>query len=65
MDSANTDDEREPLRTFTLGSWTVDGESNQLIAAQQQLTIEPKMMDVLIYLCQHAARPQEIQLQQT
>ncbi|MAQ01744.1 MAG: hypothetical protein CL586_06405 [Alteromonadaceae bacterium] len=54
MDSANTDDEREPLRTFTLGSWTVDGESNQLIAAQQQLTIEPKMMDVLIYLCQHA-----------
>ena len=54
MDSANTDDEREPPRTFSLGSWTVDGESNQLITPQQQLTIEPKMMDVLIYLCQHA-----------
>ncbi|MBR9791651.1 MAG: tetratricopeptide repeat protein [Gammaproteobacteria bacterium] len=54
MDSANTDDLREPSRTFTLGAWTVDGESNQLITAQQQLTIEPKMMDVLIYLCQHA-----------
>tara|TARA_B100002003_G_scaffold251621_1_gene296303 strand:+ start:1359 stop:4274 length:2916 start_codon:yes stop_codon:yes gene_type:complete len=54
MDSANTDDEREPPRTFALGSWTVDGKSNQLITPQQQLTIEPKMMDVLIYLCQHA-----------
>ncbi|OKY26187.1 tetratricopeptide repeat protein [Thalassotalea sp. PP2-459] len=54
MDSNSTAEYTEQPRTFTLGTWTVDGDSNQLIKEGTRLTIEPKMMDVLIYLCQNA-----------
>ncbi|MDO6505372.1 tetratricopeptide repeat protein [Colwellia sp. 4_MG-2023] len=42
--------------SFTLGEWAVDSGSNQLISKDNSFTIEPKMMDVLIYLCQNAGQ---------
>ena len=53
MDSKSTKAQTDLSRTFILGSWSVDGDSNQLIKAGERFVIEPKMMDVLIYLCQH------------
>ncbi|MDT0604356.1 tetratricopeptide repeat protein [Thalassotalea castellviae] len=53
MDSKRTKEQSDLSRTFVLGAWSVDGDSNQLIKAGERFVIEPKMMDVLIYLCQH------------
>ncbi|XQW83871.1 tetratricopeptide repeat protein [Thalassotalea piscium] len=52
-DYLNTTDKQY---AFTLGEWTVDSGSNQLISKDKCFTIEPKMMDVLIYLCQNAGQ---------
>ncbi|WP_286235625.1 tetratricopeptide repeat protein [Thalassotalea sediminis] len=54
MDAKATSGLTKKSRTFTLGTWTVDGDSNQLLNEDKRYTIEPKMMDVLIYLCQNA-----------
>lgn len=53
MDSKSIAEHTEQPRIFTLGDWIVDGDSNQLRQKDIHLTVEPKMMDVLIYLCQN------------
>lgn len=42
--------------TFIVGEWTVESTSNQLVSGDKCITIEPKMMDVLICLCQHSGK---------
>ncbi|SET57016.1 nSTAND1 domain-containing NTPase [Thalassotalea agarivorans] len=56
MDAKGPVSKAEKQYSFKLGAWTVDSGSNQLISNGKCYTIEPKMMDVLIYLCQHAGQ---------
>ncbi|MGB1199783.1 MAG: tetratricopeptide repeat protein [Thalassotalea sp.] len=41
---------------FTLGRWTVKPRLNQIISEDKTHSIEPKMMDVLVYLCQNSTK---------
>ena len=41
---------------FTLGKWTVKSSLNQISDKEKSYAIEPKMMDVLVYLCQHSTQ---------
>ena len=40
-------------RMFKVGSWIVQPQSNTLVSGETKVSIEPKMMDVLTYLCEN------------
>lgn len=40
--------------TFRLGDWLVEAELNRLSKPRESIQLEPKSMDVLVYLCEHA-----------
>ncbi len=43
-----------PKTVFRLGGWLVEAELNRLSKTGESVQVEPKSMDVLVYLCQHA-----------
>ncbi|WP_337842258.1 winged helix-turn-helix domain-containing protein [Rheinheimera sp.] len=40
--------------TFFFGDWQVDPKANTIRFGKQQIPLEPKAMDVLVFLCRHA-----------
>lgn len=41
---------------FYLGEWQITPASNTIQRAEEQKQLEPKAMDVLLYLCQKPSR---------
>lgn len=43
-------------RHFRINSWTIKPELNRLESPDEEIQLEPKIVDVLVYLAQHAGR---------
>ncbi|HVT38000.1 MAG TPA: winged helix-turn-helix domain-containing protein [Gemmatimonadaceae bacterium] len=54
MQSSDANDERLGLNGFVAGDWTVAPSRNLLVRGDRQVRVEPRVMDVLVYLAEHA-----------
>jgi DNA-binding winged helix-turn-helix (wHTH) protein/tetratricopeptide (TPR) repeat protein len=54
MHSPETNNEKPKPNGFVTGEWTVSPSRNLLARGQEQVRLEPRVMDVLVQLAQHA-----------
>ena len=54
MHSSETDGNTSNRHGFVVGDWTVAPSRNVLVRGDEQVRVEPRVMDVLVHLARHA-----------
>src|SRR5438093_5492833 len=57
MHSSDTDGDKRGRAGFVVGEWTVAPSRNLLMRGDEQVRVEPRVMDVLVHLAQQADQP--------
>jgi DNA-binding winged helix-turn-helix (wHTH) protein/tetratricopeptide (TPR) repeat protein len=57
MHPSDIDDDRSRPDSFVVGDWTIVPSRNLLLRGEEQVRVEPRVMDVLVHLAGRADRP--------